>query len=86
MLADGGEIEPWAWAEGAVDRFSTGGLLRAEIDGTVVWGNTGSMGRSASGVFGTGGGRRAVVGSLLPASKEGELMRKHVTALVGAAL
>ncbi|MET9687813.1 serine hydrolase domain-containing protein [Streptomyces sp. NPDC006514] len=126
VLADGGEIEPWAWAEGgmvsnapdlerfmtsllrgrllkpaqqrqlfvmpalsegnAVDRFSTGGLLRAEIDDTVVWGETGSMGRSTSGVFATEGGRRTVVYSLLPASKDRELMRKHVTALVGAAL
>ncbi|MFD7914088.1 serine hydrolase domain-containing protein [Streptomyces sp. NPDC059752] len=125
VLADGGEIEPWAWAEGgmvsnapdlerfmtsllrgrllkpaqqrqlfvmpalsegAVDRFSTGGLLRAEIDGTVVWGKTGSMGRSTSGVFATEGGRRTVIYSLLPASKERELMRTHVTALVGAAL
>ncbi|MFF4385995.1 serine hydrolase domain-containing protein [Streptomyces sp. NPDC001552] len=125
VLADGGEIEPWAWAEGgmvsnapdlerfmtsllrgrllkpaqqrqlfvmpalsegAVDRFSAGGLLRAEIDGTVVWGKTGSMGRSTSGAFATVGGRRTVVYSLLPASKERELMRKHVAALVGAAL
>ncbi|MFF3086327.1 serine hydrolase domain-containing protein [Streptomyces nojiriensis] len=125
VLADGGEIEPWAWAEGgmlsnapdlerfmtsllrgrllrpaqqrqlfvmpalsegAVDRFSTGGLMRAEIGGTVVWGKTGSMGRSTSGVFATDGGRRTVVYSLLPASRDRELMRGHVAALVAAAL
>ncbi|WKD32993.1 serine hydrolase domain-containing protein [Streptomyces xanthophaeus] len=125
VLADGGEIEPWAWAEGgmlsnapdlerfmtgllrgrllkpaqqrqlfampalsrgAADRFSMGGLMRAEIGGTVVWGKTGSMGRSTSGVFATEGGRRTVVYSLLPASSDRELMRRHVAALVGAAL
>ncbi|WP_051781680.1 MULTISPECIES: serine hydrolase domain-containing protein [unclassified Streptomyces] len=75
-----------ALSEGAVDRFSTGGLLRSEIDGTVVWGKTGSMGRSTSGVFATEGGRRTVVYSLLPASRERELTRRHLTALVGAAL
>ncbi|WP_327383650.1 hypothetical protein [Streptomyces sp. NBC_01207] len=51
-----------------------------------VRGKTGSMGRSTSGAFATEGGRRTVVYSLLPASKERELMRKHVAALVGAAL
>ncbi|MFD0124412.1 serine hydrolase domain-containing protein [Streptomyces virginiae] len=125
VLADGGEIEPWAWAEGgmlsnapdlerfitgllrgrllkpaqqrqlfampalsegAVDRFSTGGLMRAEIGGTVVWGKTGSMGRSTSGVFATEGGRRTLVHSLLPAGVDRDLMRGRVVALVGAAL
>ncbi|MER6253113.1 hypothetical protein ABT224_17310 [Streptomyces sp. NPDC001584] len=75
-----------ALSEGAADRFSTGGLKRAEIDGTVDWGRTGSMGRSTSGVFATEGGRRTVVHSLLPASRDGELMRGHIAALVGAAL
>ncbi len=57
-----------------------------EIGGTVVWGKTGSMGRSTSGVFATAGGRRAVGYSLLSASRHRELMRGHVTALVGAPL
>ncbi|MFG2991499.1 serine hydrolase domain-containing protein [Streptomyces sp. NPDC048257] len=75
-----------ALSEGAEDRFSMGGLLRSEIDGTVVWGKTGSMGPSTNGVFATEGGRRTVVYSLLPASRDRELMRKHLTTLVGAAL
>ncbi|MFE5811447.1 serine hydrolase domain-containing protein [Streptomyces sp. NPDC056491] len=75
-----------ALSVGAEDRFSMGGLLRNEIDGTVVWGKTGSMGPSTSGVFATEAGRRTVVYSLLPASRDRELMRKHLTALVGAAL
>ncbi|MCX4805274.1 hypothetical protein ACFWWM_09260 [Streptomyces sp. NPDC058682] len=54
--------------------------------GTVVRGRTGSMGRSTSRVFATGGGRHTVVHSLLPVGEDRELMRKHVTALVGAAL
>lgn len=125
VLADGGEIEPWAWAEGgmlsnapdlerfmtglmrgrllkpaqqrqlfvmpalsegAVDRFSTGGLMRAEIGGTVVWGKTGSMGRSTSGVFATEGGRRTLVHSLLPVSTDRAAVRERVAALVDAAL
>ncbi|WP_258310146.1 hypothetical protein [Streptomyces sp. CG 926] len=44
------------------------------------------MGRSTSGVFATEGGRRTVVYSLLPASRDRELTRLHLTALVGAAL
>ncbi|MCX5304169.1 beta-lactamase family protein [Streptomyces sp. NBC_00160] len=125
VLADGGEIEPWAWAEGGMlsngpdlerfmtallrgrllkpaqqrqlfvmpalsagagDRFSAGGLMRAEVDHTVVWGKTGSMGRSTNGVFATEGGRRTVVYSLLPASRDRDLLREHISELVGAAL
>ncbi|MFB8393793.1 serine hydrolase domain-containing protein [Streptomyces yangpuensis] len=73
-------------SEGARDRFSMGGLMRAEVDGTVVWGKTGSMGASTSGVFATEGGRRTVVHSLLPAVKDRELMRTHIEQLLAASL
>ncbi|MFC9586123.1 hypothetical protein ACFVJ8_25325 [Streptomyces yangpuensis] len=73
-------------SEGARDRFSRGGLMRAEADGTVVWGKTGSMGASARGVSATEGGRRTVVHSLLPASRDGELLRRHIERLLAASL
>ncbi|MFE1897445.1 serine hydrolase domain-containing protein [Streptomyces yangpuensis] len=73
-------------SEGARDRFSMGGLMRAEVDGTVVWGKTGSMGASTSGVFATEGGRRTVVYSLLPAVKDQDVMRAHIEKLLAASL
>ncbi|MGW0395138.1 serine hydrolase domain-containing protein [Streptomyces sp. NPDC003042] len=69
------------------DRYSMSGMMRAEIDGAVVWGKTGSMGPSTSGVFGTTGGpARTVVYSLLPASTDRTAMREHISRLIAAAL
>ncbi|MFG2986017.1 serine hydrolase domain-containing protein [Streptomyces sp. NPDC048258] len=125
VLADPGEIDPWAWAEGGMisnapdlerfmaallrgrllkpaqqrqlftmpalsvgntDRFSMSGMMRSEVDGTVVWGKTGSMGLSTSGVFATERGTRTVVYSLVPATKDRTEMRVHLGRLIGAAL
>ncbi|MFE1412539.1 serine hydrolase domain-containing protein [Streptomyces sp. NPDC058746] len=68
------------------DRFSMAGLMRYEIGGTVVWGKTGSMGRTTSGVFATEHGARTVVYSLVPATGNPDLLREHIGKLVGAAL
>ncbi|MFB6561279.1 hypothetical protein ACFCYH_20780 [Streptomyces sp. NPDC056400] len=67
----------------AVDTAALTALMKP---GAVVRGRTGSMGRSTSGVFAAGGGRRTVVHSLLPAGEDRELVRGHITAPVGAAL
>ncbi|MFD7260901.1 serine hydrolase domain-containing protein [Streptomyces sp. NPDC059874] len=66
--------------------FSMAGLLRQEVGGTVVWGKTGSMGRSTSGVFATDQAARTVVYSLVPATRDKDLMRAHIGALVAAGL
>ncbi|MFJ8013009.1 serine hydrolase domain-containing protein [Streptomyces sp. NPDC096339] len=68
------------------DRFSMGGLMRSEIGGTVVWGKTGSMGRSVSGVFGTEHAARTVVYSLVPVTDDRDALRERIGKLVDAAL
>ncbi|MFE9633789.1 serine hydrolase domain-containing protein [Streptomyces sp. NPDC006463] len=124
-LAEAGDIDPWAWAEGGmisnapdlerfmaallrgrllkpsqqrqlftmpalsegnVDRYSMSGMMRAEADGAVVWGKTGSMGPSTSGVFATDRGARTVVYSLVPVTKDRTQMRVHLGRLITAAL
>ncbi|WP_329380363.1 beta-lactamase family protein [Streptomyces sp. NBC_01351] len=75
-----------ALSEGAKDRFSMGGLLRSDAGGTVVWGKTGSMGRSTSGVFATEHGARTVVYSLVPTTRDHDLLRTHIGNLVAAGL
>ncbi|MEV7522939.1 serine hydrolase domain-containing protein [Streptomyces sp. NPDC091371] len=68
------------------DRFSMAGLMRSEINGTVVWGKTGSMGRSTNGMFATEHGARTVVYSLVPTTRNYTWLRGHITELVTAGL
>ncbi|WP_405921769.1 serine hydrolase [Streptomyces sp. NBC_00122] len=75
-----------ALSEGNVDRYSMSGMMRAEADGAVVWGKTGSMGPSTSGVFATERGGRTVVYSLVPAPNDRAQMRVHLGRLITAAL
>ncbi len=75
-----------ALSEGARDRFSRAGLLRAELaDGTVVWGKTGSMQPYANGVFGTADGRRVLVHSYAGITRDPEQQRRRALDLVTAA-
>lgn len=73
-------------SEGARDRFSTAGLLRARLaDGTVVWGKTGSKVPNAGGLFGTRDGERVLVYSYTVVTRDPEAQRARAEALVEAA-
>ncbi|MEU6868612.1 serine hydrolase domain-containing protein [Streptomyces sp. NPDC046876] len=75
-----------ALSQGAQDRFSNAGLLRAELaDGTVVWGKTGSMEPYTNGVFGTGDGRRVLVYSYTGVTRDPVAQRRRAEDLVAAA-
>ncbi|MEU3773666.1 serine hydrolase domain-containing protein [Streptomyces sp. NPDC032472] len=75
-----------ALAQGAQDRFSNAGLLRAELaDGTVVWGKTGSMEPYTNGVFAAGDGRRVLVYSYTGLTRDPAAQRRRAEDLVAAA-
>ncbi|MFD3662179.1 serine hydrolase domain-containing protein [Streptomyces sp. NPDC058659] len=67
--------------------FSAGGLMGLDLNGTKVWGKTGSSGGWTSGVFATTDPKRRVVYTLRPdALATPEAQRDRVVAVVGAAL
>ncbi|MFD8631657.1 serine hydrolase domain-containing protein [Streptomyces sp. NPDC059533] len=67
--------------------YSLGGLMFFTMDGTEVWGKTGSMAQYSSGVFGTADGRRTVTWSFLPTPTAGSTdIVNRVGGIVKAAL
>ncbi|MFD0148409.1 serine hydrolase domain-containing protein [Streptomyces sp. NPDC055721] len=67
--------------------FSAGGLMGLDLNGTKVWGKTGSSGGWTSGVFATTDPHRRVVYTLRPdAEATPKAQRDRVETLVGAAL
>ncbi|CAM5320825.1 serine hydrolase domain-containing protein [Streptomyces narbonensis] len=67
--------------------FSAGGLMGIDLDGTRVWGKTGSSGGWTSGVFATTDPHRRVTYTLRPdATATPEAQRDRVVEVVGAAL
>ncbi|MFE1550190.1 serine hydrolase domain-containing protein [Streptomyces sp. NPDC058718] len=67
--------------------FSAGGLMGLDLNGTKVWGKTGSSGGWTSGVFATTDPHRRVVYTLRPdAEATPEAQRTRVETVVGAAL
>ncbi|MFE2289171.1 serine hydrolase domain-containing protein [Streptomyces sp. NPDC059443] len=67
--------------------FSAGGLMGIELNGTKVWGKTGSMGGWTSGIFASADDHRRTVYALRPASAATPAQqRARVVAVVEAAL
>ncbi|MFF8836202.1 serine hydrolase domain-containing protein [Streptomyces sp. NPDC015130] len=72
---------------GATACFSAGGLMGIDLDGTRVWGKTGSSGGWTSGVFATTAPQRRVTYVLRPdALATPQAQRERVETVVGAAL
>ncbi|MFJ5552165.1 serine hydrolase domain-containing protein [Streptomyces sp. NPDC093225] len=67
--------------------FSAGGLMRIELNGTEVWGKTGSSGGWTSGVFASAGQHRRTAYALRPDSRATpEAQRARVVEVVTAGL